>query len=204
MVNDSTISIRSSVVVILAQKIADYIQSLSSLAFISKLNTPPPHTHTHTHTCTHKFKFVKEFLPLRQFDCILCAFLLSSQNHIFEFASPLHPEYCTHYTSGWGTAVAQWLRCCATNRKVVGSIPDGVIGIPHWHKSASWVFWQHAAKIPNWYSEINVTFYGVTLARTIWLPYDGLRTETCRCVFNVLMCKFYKFYICAVVGIIIE
>ena len=30
------------------------------------------------------------------------------------------------------TAVAQWLRCCATNRKVAGSIPDGVIGIFHW------------------------------------------------------------------------
>ena len=30
-----------------------------------------------------------------------------------------------------GTAVAQWLRCCATNRKVVGSIPDGFIGIFH-------------------------------------------------------------------------
>jgi len=44
----------------------------------------------------------------------------------------------------------------------------------------------------------------VTLARTIWIPDDGLRTETCRSVFNVLMCKFYKFYICAVVGIIIE
>ena len=27
----------------------------------------------------------------------------------------------------WGTAVAQWLRCCATNRKVVGSIPASVI-----------------------------------------------------------------------------
>ena len=27
--------------------------------------------------------------------------------------------------------VAQWLRCCATNRKVAGSIPDGVIGIFH-------------------------------------------------------------------------
>jgi len=25
-----------------------------------------------------------------------------------------------------GTAVAQWLRCCATNRKVTGSIPAGV------------------------------------------------------------------------------
>ena len=29
--------------------------------------------------------------------------------------------------------VEQWLRCCATNRKVAGSIPDGVIGIFHWH-----------------------------------------------------------------------
>ena len=25
------------------------------------------------------------------------------------------------------TAVGQWLRCCATNRKVAGSIPAGVI-----------------------------------------------------------------------------
>jgi len=31
------------------------------------------------------------------------------------------------------TAVAQWLRCCATNRKVAASVPDGVIGIFHWH-----------------------------------------------------------------------
>jgi hypothetical protein len=29
--------------------------------------------------------------------------------------------------------VAQWLRYCATNRKVAGSIPDGVIGIFHCH-----------------------------------------------------------------------
>ena len=27
-----------------------------------------------------------------------------------------------------GTAVTQWLRCCATNRKVAGSIPAGIIG----------------------------------------------------------------------------
>ena len=32
-----------------------------------------------------------------------------------------------------GTAVAQWLRCCATNRKVAGPISDGVIGIFHQH-----------------------------------------------------------------------
>jgi len=28
-----------------------------------------------------------------------------------------------------GIAVAQWLRCCATNRKVASSNPAGVIGI---------------------------------------------------------------------------
>ena len=26
-----------------------------------------------------------------------------------------------------GTAVAQWLRCCTTNRNVAGSISDGVM-----------------------------------------------------------------------------
>ena len=30
-----------------------------------------------------------------------------------------------------GTAVAQWLRCCATNWKIAGSIPDGHIGVFH-------------------------------------------------------------------------
>ena len=29
------------------------------------------------------------------------------------------------------TMVAQWLRCCGTNRKVTGSIPADVIGIFH-------------------------------------------------------------------------
>jgi hypothetical protein len=32
-----------------------------------------------------------------------------------------------------GHVVAQSLRHCATNRKVAGSIPDGVIGIFHLH-----------------------------------------------------------------------
>jgi len=42
---------------------------------------------------------------------------------------------------GVGTAVAQWLRCCATNQKVAGSIPDGVIGIFHWHKILPIALW---------------------------------------------------------------
>jgi len=47
-----------------------------------------------------------------------------------------------------------------------------------------------------------VPIFNVTLARQkIQLPDDGLRTETCRSSFSVLMCKFY---ISALVGIIIE
>jgi hypothetical protein len=33
--------------------------------------------------------------------------------------------------SCWGHVVVQWLRHCATNQKVAGLIPDGVIGIFH-------------------------------------------------------------------------
>jgi hypothetical protein len=32
--------------------------------------------------------------------------------------------------------VAHWLRHCATNRKVAGSLSDGVIGIFHLHKTS--------------------------------------------------------------------
>jgi hypothetical protein len=32
-----------------------------------------------------------------------------------------------------GTRCRSWLRHCATNRNVAGSIPDGVTGIFHWH-----------------------------------------------------------------------
>ena len=45
------------------------------------------------------------------------------------------------HISHQGTAVAQWLGCCATNQKVTGSIPDGVIGIFHWHKILPIALW---------------------------------------------------------------
>ena len=41
--------------------------------------------------------------------------------------------YIYIYIKTLGTVVAQWLRRCATNWKVAGSIPDGVIGIFHRH-----------------------------------------------------------------------
>ena len=48
-----------------------------------------------------------------------------------------------------GTAVTQWLRFCATNRKVAGSIPAGVIGIFQSHKIlpiALWPWDRHSVK----------------------------------------------------------
>jgi hypothetical protein len=51
------------------------------------------------------------------------------------FSSP-DVEFCIlHYYYG-GHAVAQWLRHCATNRKVAGSIPDGIIGIFNWNRTS--------------------------------------------------------------------
>jgi hypothetical protein len=35
------------------------------------------------------------------------------------------------YMVKWGYVMVQWVRYCATNRKVAGSIPNGVIGIYH-------------------------------------------------------------------------
>ena len=49
--------------------------------------------------------------------------------------------YCWKYFINMGTVAAQWIRCCATNRKVAGWIPAGVIGIFHWHKILPIILW---------------------------------------------------------------
>jgi hypothetical protein len=52
--------------------------------------------------------------------CVLCSNFL--------FFLPLFTDIFHNYLDlKWGIAVAQWLRYCATNQKVGGSIPDGVI-----------------------------------------------------------------------------
>ena len=54
----------------------------------------------------------------------LCSFkfiLVCSGGDLWRIYSYIYFSACT--------AVAQWLRCCATNRKVAGSIPAGVTGI---------------------------------------------------------------------------
>ena len=53
----------------------------------------------------------------------------TTRHHVSD-DSKLHRYLCL-LPERAGTAVAQWLRCCATNRKVASSIPAGVIGIFH-------------------------------------------------------------------------
>jgi len=49
-----------------------------------------------------------------------------SQTDPTEFLSPSRKNVLQFVALFVGTAVAQWLRCCAANRKVAGSIPAGV------------------------------------------------------------------------------
>ena len=74
-----------------------------------------------------------------------------------------------------GTALAQWLRCCATNRKVAVSIPDGVIGIFHWHNPSDRPGVDSASN-RNEYQEY---FLGVKSGRRVRLT--TLTTILCRC-----------------------
>jgi hypothetical protein len=52
---------------------------------------------------------------------------------VFMWSIRFSCKICRKLYFSWGHAVAQWLRHCATNRKVAGSIPDGAIGIFNWH-----------------------------------------------------------------------
>ena len=75
------------------------------------------------------------------FSCSTPDLNLLVNNFIFMY---MHNNHCHRATARWqlnilllllllllGTAVARWLRCCATNRKVAGSILAGVIEIFH-------------------------------------------------------------------------
>jgi len=63
-------------------------------------------------------------------ECVLI-FFLQLLSETFPIRRGTQRDIFTNVSTSLGTAVAQWLRCCAINRKVVGSIPDGDIGIFH-------------------------------------------------------------------------
>ena len=63
--------------------------------------------------------------------CFHTATMVARTHLIVTFIRTVPVLFCITFHLVLGTAVAQWLRCCATNRKIAGSIPDGVIGIFH-------------------------------------------------------------------------
>ena len=76
-------------------------------------------------------------------------------SQLFNYLQPLHTEM--------GTAVAQWLRCCATNQNVAGSIPACVSGFFIDKKSfrSHYCPWVDSASNRNEYQEY---FLGVKAA----------------------------------------
>ena len=71
--------------------------------------------------------------PVQIMPC-LCSFhiYVRLRIHCGFFPTVFLTKLCIHFLCSvppTGTAVAQWLRYFATNRKVAGSIPVGVIGI---------------------------------------------------------------------------
>ena len=78
--------------------------------------------------CTIEFDIQKN---LRSAHIVYLCVVYGSQSRQWLFPYTLADGLRSRQSVYWGTAVAQWLRCCATNRKVAGSIPAGVIGIFH-------------------------------------------------------------------------
>jgi len=54
--------------------------------------------------------------------------LASKSTHGTSLTDKLSNFFCGSPSVAVGTAVAQWLRCCSTNRKVADSTPAGVSG----------------------------------------------------------------------------
>ena len=67
-----------------------------------------------------------------------------------------------------GHAVAQLLRHFATRRKVTGSIPDGVIGIFHWHNPSCRTISLGLTQPPTEMSTRNISLRGRG-GRCVWL-----------------------------------
>jgi hypothetical protein len=68
------------------------------------------------------------------------------------------------FTYVYGPRWRSWLRYCATNRKVAGSIPDGVRGFFHWHNPSGRTMALGSTQPPTEMSTRNIS-WGVKAAR---------------------------------------
>ena len=77
----------------------------------------------------------------------------------------------------WDFFSAQWLRCYATNRKVAGSIPDGVIGIFHWNNPSDRTMALGSTQPQTEMSSRRISWWQMRPVRKA----DNLTTPLCRC-----------------------
>ena len=90
------------------------------------------HDYNDVHIAAHTLNFMRVINHMFVY--------LSCKTHRSQRLQGVAPVWCW-YSLGlwlntpniWGTRWRSWLRHCATSRKVAGSVPDGVIGIFHWH-----------------------------------------------------------------------
>ena len=99
---------------------------------------------TLTHVSANRWKKVYTFnvpnhsVPIYLKGSMVVATVFGS---VQKYSPYCHVDLNLYFRTYRGTAVTQCLKCCATNRKVAGSIPDGVIGIFHWHKILPIALW---------------------------------------------------------------
>ena len=96
------------------------------------VTVPTPPRVTVNNTSTHDYQGQHAELQNNK-----CKFYKVSKMKEPRIRRPTAPIICISYNSTTGTRWRIWSRHCATNRKVAGSIPDGVIGNFHWHNPSS-------------------------------------------------------------------
>jgi hypothetical protein len=82
---------------------------------------------------------------------------------------------------GWGTQGRSWLRHCATSRKVADLIPDGAIGIFHWHNPSGRTM---ALGMTHPLTQISIRNISWGLRRPV-LGADNLTIFMCRLSWNL-------------------
>jgi hypothetical protein len=112
------------------------------LALSSHFQRRTPETYFHiivVYICNKNFVLSVFFLKLWRSSCFVISVAVNSDcggvpvfGWFLNAVNNLAQLTVSNYLK-WGTRWRSGLRHCATSLKVVGSIPDGVIGIFHWH-----------------------------------------------------------------------
>ena len=104
-------------------------QSIFSIDNFNRLTPNDPYTGRNSPLTSKRayYIFIQQIQVLNILNMLYTLHFFSSKYSLFHNAN-LFGSCIIHIL---GTAVAQCLRCCATNRKIAGSIPAGVTGIFH-------------------------------------------------------------------------